>query len=377
MPQGSTPTVSEVNRAQARAVGGKKDRCRKGKSCSATCIDPNETCLVEFPNPVSASLSKTRGNLQKEGPKGEVFTDKDLESINNMREKFKEKVYGEIRAAISSSYEAQYNKVRKEIIEFNQNLTNNGVSENQVPRIKVPLEWGRVMKIKRSYRKALERVGENLERAGYLRDRAAFDKNLAKMQEIYQVLGKKLGDRDESKYYQWEDYKGNSLIHRLFKENMKGVKILPYSEDLFLDAKVGRHKVRVEINNRGTNFTFKVNGGYDEDPDMTREEKMAIAYKVRDIFSRVVKNMNEGSVIEVSAYDGDGKGEGRKQAYLRYGFAQDPSSRDLLGIVKGGKLRGATADDLDSFLDKDKYNFVENDSEVSLFYQMLWGSAPG
>lgn len=376
MPQGTTPTVSEVNRAQSRAVGGKRDRCRKGKSCSATCIDPNETCLVEFPNPVSSSIGKARDRLSESPKQEKTWTESEIKTFNKIRDDYKDRMYVKVREAISSSHDTEYRKLRSEIIEFNQNLIEQGVYGKHVPPVKVPLEWGRVMKIKRSYRKALGSVEDSLDRAGYLRDKASFDKNLAKMQRMHLALGVKLGDKDESRYYKWEDYKGNTLVHKLYKENIKGVNILPYSEDLFLDAKVGKNKIRVEVLNRGTKFTFKVNGGYEEDPDMTREEKMAIAYKVKDIFSRVVKNMNEGSVIEVSPYDGDGKGQGRKQAYLRYGFKEDPGSRDLLGIVRGGKLKGATVDDLETFLDSDRYNFKEVDREVALFYQMLWGSMP-
>lgn len=378
MPQDQTPTVSEVNRAQSLAVGGKKDRCQKGKSCSATCIDPNETCLVEFPNPVSASLGKARDSLHgAETAGGSALTGREIEIARKIRDDFKDKTYEKVRSAIYTHSDYTYKQLRKQIIEFNQNLIKQGAPPNQVPPIKVPLEWERVVKVKKSYKKALENVRDSVDRAGYTGDKVAFEKNLAKMKSMHQTLGVKLGSKDESKYYSWEDYKGNTLVHRLYKAKMKGVKIIPYSEDLFLDAKVGKNTVRIEVLERGTKFTFKVNGGYDEDPDMTIKEKLAIAYKVKDIFSTITKNMNEGSVIEVTAYRGDDKGDGREQAYLRYGFQKDPDSDSLLGIVRNGKLKGATMDDLDSFINSDKYNFKEVDPETALFYQMLWGSAPG
>ena len=49
---------SEIRAAKAKAVGGKKDRCRKGKSCSATCISSWKDCLVQMPDVVSNSLNK-------------------------------------------------------------------------------------------------------------------------------------------------------------------------------------------------------------------------------------------------------------------------------------------------------------------------------
>jgi tRNA A-37 threonylcarbamoyl transferase component Bud32 len=60
-------TQSDVQRAKARAVGGGRKRCMKGKSCSATCIDPNEMCLVDLPDNVVSALPKVRGILQKAG----------------------------------------------------------------------------------------------------------------------------------------------------------------------------------------------------------------------------------------------------------------------------------------------------------------------
>lgn len=66
-----TLTQSDVQRAKARAVGGKRKRCTKGKSCSATCIDSREMCIVDIPDNVVAALPKVRGILQKVGKSGQ------------------------------------------------------------------------------------------------------------------------------------------------------------------------------------------------------------------------------------------------------------------------------------------------------------------
>ena len=58
------PTKSEIISAQAKAVGGGRKRCVKGKSCSATCIDSQEYCLVDFPVPVSGSLTDVRDFIE-------------------------------------------------------------------------------------------------------------------------------------------------------------------------------------------------------------------------------------------------------------------------------------------------------------------------
>ena len=56
-------TSGEIRRAKQRAVGGKRDRCRKGKSCSATCISGWKACLVEMSDVVSSSLTKAKSSL--------------------------------------------------------------------------------------------------------------------------------------------------------------------------------------------------------------------------------------------------------------------------------------------------------------------------
>ena len=59
------PTQSEISKAKSLAVGGKKDKCVRGKSCSATCIAANKMCLVELPGTVFNSLKKVVSMLSK------------------------------------------------------------------------------------------------------------------------------------------------------------------------------------------------------------------------------------------------------------------------------------------------------------------------
>jgi len=58
-----TPSRGQVLRAQRGAVGGRRKRCRKGKNCSAACIQSGMVCLVEFPLPVSKGITLTRNAL--------------------------------------------------------------------------------------------------------------------------------------------------------------------------------------------------------------------------------------------------------------------------------------------------------------------------
>lgn len=59
------PTASEIRTANRNAVGGGRKRCRKGKNCSATCIDAGKACLVGLPEPVSQSMPKISNFLRR------------------------------------------------------------------------------------------------------------------------------------------------------------------------------------------------------------------------------------------------------------------------------------------------------------------------
>ena len=85
----NAPTPSEVKRAKLNAVGGRKKRCTKGKSCSATCIQPADACLVEMPDPVANSLSKARDGVASK-PKQKPLSQEVSELGNQVNVKLKE-----------------------------------------------------------------------------------------------------------------------------------------------------------------------------------------------------------------------------------------------------------------------------------------------
>ncbi len=61
------PTQSEIRTAKSQAVGGGRKRCRKGKNCSAACIEAGMACLVEMPESAGIATSKVAGMLQQRG----------------------------------------------------------------------------------------------------------------------------------------------------------------------------------------------------------------------------------------------------------------------------------------------------------------------
>ena len=60
-------TATQIGRAKSMAVGGRKKRCVKGKSCSATCIAANKVCMVDLPWVAASQMSKAVSEIKNRG----------------------------------------------------------------------------------------------------------------------------------------------------------------------------------------------------------------------------------------------------------------------------------------------------------------------
>ncbi len=79
------PTATEIRTAKAKAVGGGPKRCTKGKSCSATCIDAREDCLVDLPEPVGVALSQVSRMLRGMVEQGRVTEPEAQRVVSELR----------------------------------------------------------------------------------------------------------------------------------------------------------------------------------------------------------------------------------------------------------------------------------------------------
>lgn len=183
----NTPTTSEVQSARRKAVGGKRDRCTKGKSCSAACIEWQDRCLVEFPTPVSKATGKLRDKVQQpELFPTEKFIDKaTIDEIRN----FKREVERGIIKAVKLDHEEKYNLHRQAIIDFNRSL-----SSESVAKIRVPVTWDRLMDVKESYSKAKDKIMARMEKAAENGDRKKYQTEELRLFKIQRQLGTKVGD---------------------------------------------------------------------------------------------------------------------------------------------------------------------------------------
>lgn len=337
-------TDRDVLAARSRAVGGSRKKCTKGKSCSATCIDPNESCLVEFPAPVSSSLSKVKDEVLSQA---EIEKNKDF--LLRMRDGFKNRSYERIKESIRFKDEIMYNRVRKEIIEMNAGLP------SAIKPVKVPIAWEKVQKIDRAYDKAIDNIFAKLEKARFTGDLDQFGKQALKLNQMYRVLGSRLGKEDQTRYAKWGNYTDSKFLSKIYAADLKGAKLIYNGEDLIIKKQIGKNTLSVRFGDYGLVFDFKVNGDFSADPSIPRREGMKIALAVREIFNKVVSSMDEGSVITVTPYASDGKGEGRRRAYEAYGFRDGPGE-EMYGKVRRGKVVGASQDDYYDYLNSGDFN---------------------
>lgn len=97
-------TPGSIHRAKERAVGGKKDRCSIGKSCSATCIQGVKVCLVDLPDAVSASMVKFKS-----------MVDREVRTMGNQAQKVLPGLRGRYLAGRNEKYNSIQGKLIKQI----------------------------------------------------------------------------------------------------------------------------------------------------------------------------------------------------------------------------------------------------------------------
>lgn len=172
-------TNSEVNRAKEKAVGGRKVRCRKGKSCSATCISRWKTCLVEMSSELSPSLQKAKnligGRSHKVLPglrgKGQ-FIRESQKTTSNVR--------------LQSGNRGTSSKLKVPTVD---------ASTSQAQGIRLKYD---------NFKKALVQELERLSREG---KKGSYDKIEERLMRLQGKLGGKLGDKEiVAKGKIWSDY---------------------------------------------------------------------------------------------------------------------------------------------------------------------------
>jgi len=301
-------TAAQIERAKRMAVGGKRKRCVKGKSCSATCIAANKICMVDIPwaaakgipkvvsqikkvstatkapsnkgdkpasiSPSTAALVKDAYNKKwaeawkgmvaannkgdrksydsykktisdihskltakgldvgplkifkwdgggkkvvvvpstkpsvkpsvkpeastKPGTKPARLSAVEWDVIKKTEKDLKERVDLDIKFQNWSG--AIYRQHRENIIAFNQKLKNEGVSY----QMKVPPSAKRLDQLSKAYDNREKAILDKLNQALSKNDKAAFDREDARLQKLYNKLGKTLGKVNKTADIPWE-----------------------------------------------------------------------------------------------------------------------------------------------------------------------------
>lgn len=251
---GNNLLTSKISSAKEKAVGGVKDRCIKGKCCSATCISTLKVCLVELPLRVQALIKRVASALSDKA--------KDIASTL-----FKE-------------------------------------------------------------------------RPSFLRD-----------------LGKSLG-------------KSGAKID--FTDTTKS--------ELKIDKPIGKNKISILLDRRGTEFSFKVNDSFGRPFGLSTRDGVRLAREAERLFREIISHMKPGSVVEVYVYNADGNGARRKRAFEGFGFGSDSESNKMYGKVSAdGRIEASTPKEMKEFRSKGEFNFAQSSSlpdQINLMYVILFGEEP-
>ena len=305
-------TAAQIERAKRMAVGGKRKRCVKGKSCSATCIAANKVCMVDIPWAAAKGIPKAVAQINKISTAAKGTTKvvgatktpspstaalvkdsynkrwaeewKGMVAANNKGDKqsyeYHKKTISDIHSKLTAKgfdvgplkifkWDGGGNKVvvvpsvkpstkpsvkpsvkpeastkpgskparlsevewdvikktekdlketidldikfqnwnskiyrqhREDIIAFNQKLKNEGVSY----QMKVPPSAKRLDQLSKAYDNREKAILDKLNQALGKNDKAAFDKEDTRLQNLYNKLGKKLGKVDKTDDIPWE-----------------------------------------------------------------------------------------------------------------------------------------------------------------------------
>lgn len=383
---------SRIREAKRKAVGGKggaKDRCRKGKSCSATCIFRLKECLVEMPEAISSSVKKFnkevntriaqfKGLVDKAGEKvSEIGPLKKIKESRILRtEKIKRlhrNLVSQASSAAMSGSRDKYNRAERNIIRLERKFGKNPRIRKEAMGGTSPTEKGQIWernkrarqrlrqeKWKKNYNRIKNRLISRATRLAREGERAPYDNVAGKLEKITTRVGAKFGDTAIQRNKIWKMYEDSpyarvrKALTRFDFDPMGKISFSTHTDNILLTSMVRGHKLELDIT--PSSFSFRVNDSYHLDPLMPLRDRIGIVKEVRRQFPEVVKHLDEGSIIRVKASTGDGREEARRDAYQDFGFSTPDRSKAMFGRVENGKIVPATESEYND------YNYSPNNT---------------
>lgn len=328
-------TNSEVIRAKRKAVGGKKDRCRKGKSCSATCISGWKACLVEMSANLSKPFRSVRESLQKRI------------STGVRRSQFNKSYYNKVLGRIEEVSKGGDKREYKKLLKLLPKLT------EKAKRLNSKADWkGLEGKLKDSWKYARMKDAQQRVRERILEAVASGDRG--KYNKLMSALGR-LGAQDKARDY-WNDYQGVAhFMSRLNKSDIykvrkgtEGVNITFFGGKTFqsvnIVSKVLGNKLTLEIS--PDSMMFSINDSFTASNKLSLREKIALGRETKRQFAEVIKSLGEGATVAVIAENADGKEETRIKAYKDTGFSDPDREGYMYGKVYRGRMIPISANEM-------------------------------
>lgn len=428
---------SNIQMARSRAVGGKRDRCLKGKSCSATCISSWKQCLVEMSGTVSSFVGRLRGNLgEGTGRRGlgqsldgeNIDTKKldrrvdawrkenGLQAVRNLKNvaghdethvlvsdyfgrstRQIAKLMGGLGRGPSVLEEAFVNvvetlldkspKERKAFLtsdlaksllkrhfttlnslypspENKRLVENSDRVINSFLRVFSKLEsrkdfdtFLKTVKVAREYSNrqtdrfiryegVKDKLYNEMFEAAKSGDRRRYRDAEGRLLTLIEKAGPRFYDKDTVERNSIWDMYSSTLPHKLGASLAKpgsGIKMEVGGETASLTTIIGGQNLTVKVS--PSSLMFTVNGSTSVSRDIPMSTRLQIIKELRKQFNVITSNMEEGSVVKVSAADADGYGKNRERAYVGSGFSNPDKKGDMYGRVVEGKMVPSSLED--------------------------------
>lgn len=218
-------TAGEVKRAKAKAVGGKKDRCRKGKNCSATCISGWKACLVEMSTAISNNISLVKRKLGDALiEKSPGFISKSKISGGPQRKAAKEKyerlvnrLISEMRYSAGIKNEAKYKLAEDKLMRLQRDVHGRISSWGyrvSVPKIRKGEVWREEMEEKKfiQYRKSRHTLYSKIKESALSNDRKKFNRLVTALERLDSKFEKDSPGLGQSRGELWDKIRGAAKV---------------------------------------------------------------------------------------------------------------------------------------------------------------------
>lgn len=404
------PTRGEVIRAQSQAVGGGRKRCRRGKNCSAACIQAGMVCLVEMPVPAALATTRMRDYLKEWTPKNPYLSPKPSKSVGD---------YAPIRRLVGEELVntawklAKEGKTPAEIVKAtgywnHDDLFSKAIKEYRPKPAQQRVVGDDLIKLIRGmpsdtskadlvraagyasrksdgsehlhftsfYEALLEAKGIEIDSAGVTKKEFKQAGGYPFRQET--TPGKLITAEELQEKLEIPEWAVSTLAPRINKLIKAGASLSdkvegkPYvyvhGGNLAVAAKIGKNLMKLTVDDEGT-VAWYVNDSVDKNKNsgIPAQEKRQMAIAARKSWDILLRSFDEGEILTTTAYTGDGFGESRVKAYKAMGFGEpedgEAGESQYAKVTRWGLFPLDSVDGRDAY--QEQYGRYDDDNDDS------------